>query len=234
LPCYTIGFDVGLKHDPSAFVLAERVHVIRNPERLPEQTFETATTDSPAITEMYHVHAVRELVRTPMEQQIEYLSAFLSEPELRDDTWLIYDETGVGGSFGQAINAAWAEGRLGRCMWPLGCSITGGEGRPQHGGGVWQRTVRKIDLVGRLRMLFEQRRILVPVGLPGGEQLLKELRGFTAKPSATGRMTYEAATESIHDDIVIALAFAVYFINWGHEPRWLDATGQLKEKAGRG
>lgn len=80
--------------------------------------------------------------------------------------------------------------------------------------------------------VLEDTRVHVPVGLPGGEQWLKEMRAFTAKPQTTGNYTYENAVASTHGDYVTATAYAVHFRNWRSEPRYQGPDGQLHEKPG--
>ena len=227
---YTLGFDVGLKHDPSAAVLVERL--VRFAARADGRTHE-ATLGVPAerpVEAVYRIQHVQELKHTPSDAQIDWLERLMSNPEIRDDVMLAYDSTGVGGSFGDMVDVAHREGRLGRCYFPLGASITGGDDRPGEGLGFFGGTVKKVDLVANLRALLEQKRIFAPVGISGGENLLKECRSFTAKPSATGLYTYENATASIHDDLVVATMYACYFVNWHRLPRYLEPDGSVHEQ----
>ena len=60
--------------------------------------------------------------------------------------------------------------------------------------------------------LLEQRPARSCSGLPGAEQLVKEVRAYTVKQSArTGNVSTEAEREADHDDLVIALALAVWY-----------------------
>jgi len=227
---YTLGYDVGLKHDPSAGVLVERLvrFALRAEDRTHEATL-GVSVERP-VEAVYRILHVQELKHTPSDAQIDWLSELMGRPEIRDDVMLAYDSTGVGGSFGDMIAVAHREGRLGRCYWPLGASIVAGDGRPGAGLGFFGGTVKKVDLVANLRTLLEQKRIFAPVGIAGGENLLKECRAFTAKPSGTGLYTYENATASIHDDLVVATMYATYFVNWHRLPRYLGADGSANEQ----
>lgn len=220
MACYTIGYDVGKQVDPSACVVVERIVRI-----LPHVSAE------PKVESIYRVMHVQELLHTPYDAQIDFLAALMSKPEMRHDAALVFDATGVGAAFGDMVQAAYREGRLGCCFYPHGASIVAGDGRPGTGVGYSEPTVKKVDLVARLRVLLDEKRFQVPVGIPGGEQLLKELRAFTAKPGATGSWTYENATAAIHDDLCIAAMFAVYFQNWNALPRCLDG-GVVREQDG--
>ena len=217
---YMVGYDVGKQVDPSACVVVERiVRYVQTDGRTSENTLEEV---GPKLESFYRVVHVQELKHTPYDAQIDFLSALMSKPELRDDAALVYDASGVGSAFGDMVQAAYREGRLGRCFWPHGATIVAGDGRPGDALGYTQPTVKKVDLVARLRVLLDEKRFQVPVGIYGGEQLLKELRAFTAKANASGRWTYENATAAIHDDLVIATMFAVYFQNWNAFPRCLE------------
>jgi hypothetical protein len=66
-----------------------------------------------------------------------------------------------------------------------------------------QRT--KEDAYGRLRLLVEERAIV----LPRHEELLRQLAGVCAHPTARG-VRIGARTESLHDDLPDALAIAVW------------------------
>jgi hypothetical protein len=222
---YVIGYDIGKSVDPSACVVVERYQVIvPTPEGFEKR-------DGPKTVDHFRIAQLMELKHTPYEAQIDALSDLMSTPPLYDDAWLVYDATGVGAAFGAMVDVAWREGRLGRHFWPLGSSIVAGDGRPGSSVGVWQETVKKVDLVATLRLALEEKRVHIAVGLPGAEQWLKEMRAFTAKPQTTGNYTYENATASTHDDYVIATMFACHFHNWQSEPRYLDPqTGELREK----
>jgi hypothetical protein len=67
----------------------------------------------------------------------------------------------------------------------------------------------KEDAYGRLRALLAQRRIV----LPNEPELHRQLLGLRAKPTASGGLTIEAATRSVHDDYTDALSLAVSAID---------------------
>ncbi len=217
MACYTVGYDVGKQVDPSACVVVERI-------------VRFAPADPDRVESIYRVAHIQELLHVPYDGQVDWLARLMSKQELRQDAQLVFDQTGVGAAFGDMVQSAFREGRLG-VLWPHGASIIAGDGRPGPPVGYNDRTVRKIDLVSRLRRLLDEGRFQVPVGIPGGEQLLKELRAFTAKPTPSGNYTYENATDAIHDDLCIAAMFACYFQNWHRLPRCLDHSG-LREQVG--
>ena len=69
--------------------------------------------------------------------------------------------------------------------------------------------VPKRDLVAVTQLTLQRGRLLIAQALPLAGLLRSELEGFRAKPTAAGHETYEAR-EGEHDDIVLALAQAVW------------------------
>jgi len=228
MPNYTVGLDLGKERDPSALVVAERVLIF---EGLPsEQTFSDPTPP----VDTYHVrHVQRFELGTPYDTVVDSVGELLSTPELRDHGLLVFDRTGVGGPIADMFAQAWQGGRLGRCFHPLGITLTAGFSKRGAAHGYYDATAHKGDVVQRVYMLLERGHIKIPLGLPVAEQLQKELRAFRPKQNrSTGNLSFEAARESDHDDLVIALALAVWFPHiWG-KPRYIDRhTGELQEQA---
>jgi len=83
-------------------------------------------------------------------------------------------------------------------------------------------------------MPLERGLVRIPLGFPVGGQLTKGVRAFRLMQStSSGNLSFEAERESDHDDLVIALALAVWFPHpWG-EPRRLltDDPSNLAAKA---
>ncbi len=90
---------------------------------------------------------------------------------------------------------------------PVAVLITGGKRMGIGAGGV---TVPKRVLVQALQAVFTSGRLKVAKGLPLADALLDELAGFQEKITARGHDTY-AARAGEHDDLVLAVALAVWF-----------------------
>ncbi len=225
---YTVGLDLGKERDPSALVVSERVQSFEGLAR--EHTFEDA---DPVLIDTYHVRGITRFeLGTPYDAVVDAVSDLMSSPDLRDDAVLVFDRTGVGGAVADLFNAAYRLGRLGRCFWPLGLTLTAGFSEKGGAQGYWSATAHKQDVVRRLYLLLEQKRIEIPLGLPGAEQLTKELRAFRPKQNpTTGNLSFSAEHESDHDDLVIALALAVWYSHIYSKPRYLDRTGELREQS---
>lgn len=226
---YTVGLDLGKERDPSALVVAERVQFIAD-GRPSDYTF---GEDPPRVADAFHVrHIQRFELGTPYDAVVDAVGELLSTPELREDAVLVFDRTGVGGAVADLFNAAYRRGKLGRCFWPLGVTLTAGFAPRGAVAGTWSATAHKGDVVQRLYLLQESGRLKIPLGLPGAEQLVKELRAFRPKQSArTGNLSFEAEHESDHDDLVIALALAVWYAHVYSTPRYIDPqTGELRDQ----
>lgn len=61
--------------------------------------------------------------------------------------------------------------------------------------------VPKRDLVGAVQVLLQRRRLRIAQRLAEAERLLEEMEGFRVQITATGRDTYGAGPEGVHDDL---------------------------------
>jgi hypothetical protein len=90
-----------------------------------------------------------------------------------------------------------------------GVQITGGEMRPTRQPGRRYNT-SKVALAGNLLRLVEAHLIELPRDLREGEAMVRELRAFKPKQTATtGALTFEAEKTGDHDDLIVALALAL-------------------------
>jgi hypothetical protein len=212
---YTLGLDLGKERDPSALVIAERISITR-PAPLRESDGKGYTP-----LDAYQVrHIVRFELGTPYDAVVDEVARLMVTEQLREESLLVFDRTGVGGAVADLFKTAYQRGQLGRCQWPLGVTLTAGFSRRASEHGFYATTAHKGDVVQRLYMLLERGLVKIPLGLPVANQLTKEVRAFRLKQStATGHLSFEAEREADHDDLVIALALAVWFPHpWG-EPR---------------
>jgi len=73
--------------------------------------------------------------------------------------------------------------------------------------------VPKAHLVTILQQLVQRRRFQVFEDVESRADFFNELADFSYKINRdTGRVSYEAATERVHDDLVVAAALAVWFL----------------------
>ena len=241
MACWTLGLDLGQARDYSALVAAERVQKFwpvdeaATFEYAPDRPLDAYWQNERLVYDEYHVrHLLRWELGTPYDAVVGDVADLMQAPEFERRAVLAFDRTGVGGGIADMFTAAYRQGKLGDVL-PQGYSLTAGYSAKGSPGGkaASARTIHKGDLVGRLLLLNEADRIRLPLGLPAAEQLQKELRGFTLKQSErTGAVTYEAATQGVHDDFVIALALAVWLRHNRGVPRFINGeTGTLCERA---
>ena len=234
-----LGLDLGQQRDYSALVVSERVHRII--PRIPRESSFLRHDDDPEVEDAYMVrHTQRWRLGTPYTAVIDDVAELMRRPDL-DQSLLVFDRSGVGGAVADLVAKAWRDGRL-ACSGergtygtaPRGLTFTAGFAASGGAEGtILDDTAHKGDVIRRMTMLLTTGRLTLPPGLPGGEQLEKELRAYTIKQhKKTGNEYTEAKRESDHDDMVIALALSVWAKNfYGPEPRYIDHyTGELREK----
>ncbi|HEY3440728.1 MAG TPA: hypothetical protein VGK29_08260 [Paludibaculum sp.] len=179
---FFVGLDLGLRRDPSAVAVVERV--ARDMKRY----------DPVRMCQMMErVYVVREVRRFPLETPYVEIPVAVRRVMQGLTTGvtrtLTVDATGVGAPVVELLKKA----DLGAQLKPV--VITGGEavGKLPHA-----VTVPRRALLENLRILMETRALRLPVGLANGEDLRRELLGFGRKGSRE------------RDDMVFALALACW------------------------
>ena len=199
---YTLGVDLGTQQDYTALVLMRRTEKLRRNGALPG----TWQHESEPVY-VYSTYDVVRLEQFPLGVDygtvIERCRQILTNPRLAGATDLVVDATGVGLPVVQQMRHAG--------LTPYAVTITGGSSLNQTGLAAWN--VPKRDLVSSLQLLFQAGRIRLPdpkrnelVGI-----LKEQLQRFTAKITKAGNEVFSAETESVHDDLVMALALAGWF-----------------------
>ena len=121
---------------------------------------------------------------------------------------LIIDGTGVG----RAVVDLFRH-RLGRAAVPV--QITAGN-TAHEGDDNWQY-VPKRDLIGAVQVLLQQGQLKFDAMHPEAPALIHELENYQVKITAAANDTYNAR-EGLHDDLVLALALALWYPLYG-QPR---------------
>jgi hypothetical protein len=207
-PAYFSGLDLGQTADHSALAVAERT-THPDPVR-PDRT-------------VYHF-AVRHLHRwplgTPYPQVVADTKRLFAAPPLSGSV-LAIDRTGVGRAVSDLFSSAGVDARL----RPI--TITGGE---NSGGG----SVAKKDLVGAVQVPLQDGRLKIASGLPLADVLAEELAAFRVKVTLAGNETYESWRERDHDDLVLAVALALYVGNIPPVLMTVIDLGPTRPRPGRG
>jgi hypothetical protein len=120
-----------------------------------------------------------------------------ADPPLAGST-LIVDRTGVGTPVCDQLKAAKINARLRPYTITAGRTASGG-------------TVPKLELVGALQTVLGTRRLKIAEGLPLAETLTREMDTLRVKTTAARNEVVEAWRERDHDDLVLALALALWY-----------------------
>jgi hypothetical protein len=152
---------------------------------------------------VYHVrHLERPARGTRYPAVVARVRELLATPPLSRGTPLVIDKTGVGMAVADLFAAAG--------MRPHAITITGGEEVIKEG--TYHTKVPKREVVGNLVAVFQTGRLKIAAGLAEGETLVDELVNFKVKVNlATGHDSYEGWREGMHDDLVLAVALAVWY-----------------------
>ena len=192
---YFIGCDIGRAQDNSALaVLARRIEMV-----------DPRVFDPSSALPMYYCTYLRRYdLQTPYFMVQEDAARIWALPDLRaTSNYMIWDATGVGMPLVEAM-------RRQHRIPVKGVTITGGDNSSNPKPNDYN--VAKSHLVTSLMDLVQRKRLKVLQGVMHGEEFLRQLDVFGYKVNKdTGNMSYEATIEKVHDDLVIAMALAVWF-----------------------
>jgi len=74
-------------------------------------------------------HIVRFELGTSYDAVVDEVARFMTTVQLKGESLLVFDRTGVGGAVADLFKAAYMKGDLGPCRWPLGVTLTAGFSR---------------------------------------------------------------------------------------------------------
>jgi hypothetical protein len=189
---YIIGLDLGQTTDFAALALLECV------------VADTAVTvvDGP-------IYAVRHLARfplgTPYTSIVSEVARLANTPALACSA-LVVDQTGVGRPVVDAFRQASLSARL------VPVTITAGSAVKQTADGAFH--VPKKQLVTALQGVLQAGRLQVAKRLPLASVLVQELLNFRVQITEAANETF-GASNSEHDDIVLAVAQACWYAEGG-------------------
>jgi hypothetical protein len=201
---YIFGLDLGQAQDYSALVLVERT-----PPRLDEAPFKVPVK-IPASYAVRYVH--RWQLGTDYVQVVHDVAHRLARSPVEGQAALVVDRTGIGQAVVDMVRKAGLK--------PMAVHV--------HGGAVvttgnWVYNVPKRDLVGVVQVLLQQERLVFPRAMPLMGPLFRELQSFRAKiDPETAHDSYSAWREQDHDDLVFALALALWWGEWWAERKAVE------------
>lgn len=201
MPIWLSGLDLGKRNDPSALVVVQATGTIVEYEydrRLLGLYAPTkATVETLPIVRL----DVRHVERFPLEMSYHAIAAAVEQRcrAIPQPRYLGLDLTGVGVAVYEMFHST----------NPLGITITGGDQASIAGPN--QVNVPKRDLVAAVQVGLQNKYLTIAKRLPQAELLTTELSNFREKRKAlSGQASFEAWRERDHDDIVLALAIAVW------------------------
>ncbi len=198
---YSIGVDLGQRRDYSAIAVVERA---RHDERRPALRFDPIRYAhvEPAPPEEWLVsHLERMPLGTPYTAVAERVVKVARSPKLARDCRLVVDATGVGLPVVDMLRAA----QPGCVLAPVW--ITSGQSG-RFDGKLWH--VPKLELLARLQMLLETRRLRILRNLREAGPLVRELVHVQSARRPSGSLKIGAQGAQQHDDLTLAVALAVW------------------------
>lgn len=208
---FVVGVDLGQQSDPTAIVAVEAIG--------------TRLWPDPVMRRQFHVRMIEQPeLGTPYKAIVDRLVTIMRAKDLCPPGYappcLVVDQTGVGRPVVDYLRSAGLD--------PVGISISGGQtvNRPEPSRYPQDLTVPKADLVAVVQMALGNE-LLKVAKLPLAATLKAELKNFKLKYSKAGNEQYEAWRSGDHDDIVLALAIAL----WTAEHGQTYSVGQPKSAA---
>ena len=197
------GLDLGQALDYTALVAVNK-RLVRNPDYMVRHDLlEIKQDPMVGMTKEYQVpHVERFPLGTTYPQIITMLTDRINALNLQGNYMCVPDATGVGRPVVDMLR------KNGIACTPV--SITGGEKEQfdeQFGG--WR--VPKRVLVSLLQVLLQNGQLKFAANMPHVDLIVNELAHFKVKVTEAKHDTYEAWREGDHDDLVLALALAVWY-----------------------
>ncbi len=205
---FLVGVDVGKIVDHSTISVCEQL--LRKMEELMPIRWKS---ENQPVLDIYKIrHLERFPLKTPYPEVVERLVRMMEEPRLRQEGRIIMDATGVGEPIADLLRA--------NGLRPVSIKITGSQEVVKKNDRLYH--VPKRDLVSALLVMVQSGRIKMAKEYYNkqGElveweivnQLREELENFNYKINReTGKDTYEAAKEIVHDDLVTAVALPMWY-----------------------
>lgn len=189
-----VGVDIGQAHDPTAIAIVTKVTTTAA-----EAQLERLNPEPRSRYEVQHLERLK--LGMPYPAQVDALEAMLCRPPLnRIAPRVLVDYTGVGRPVFDMFAGRHALRRA------QGVVITGGREVSRQGKG-W--SVPKGELVAKLQALLHAGELRIAASLPDAAVLMRELQEFRVRFTDAGNATFNAR-EGAHDDLVLALALAVF------------------------
>lgn len=196
---FIAGVDVGQVNDWTAISIVEKVEPI--PAVAPGRAHHRESVNAAAKieTRLDLRHLERIPLGTRYPDQVTHVRELLRRPQL-EDVRTFLDMTGCGRPVFDMFKLAGLRDLS-------GVMITGATSEPRRMPYGWN--VGKAELVNRVQVEMQTGRLRIGRAVEHVDKLVRELREFRVKTSASGHMTFNAR-EGQNDDLVLSLALAVF------------------------
>jgi hypothetical protein len=210
-----LGLDLGQAQDPTALALVEARPV-------PGAAGAARRGNRPLVR--FRVPALRRWpLNTPFTAIVTDLVEFCRLPAL-EGACLVIDSTGVGAPVVEMVDEAFlGASRRGESYahGSVSVLITSGHEVVHAGNARWN--VPKKTLVSVLQVALQSRRLSISRDLPEAAVLARELQNFRCRITSAANETFGADwREGQHDDMVLAVALAVWALESVHWPTVAD------------
>jgi len=211
---FFMGCDLGQASDPTAIAIVRRV-------KFEYQDGFAWCDEKPSIFQVGHLERVP--LHTPYPSIVGRVQYLMGHPTCAGHVDLAIDQTGVGGPVADMFRQAGIDF--------TGVVITGGQEETSPSANLAH--VPKLKLISHLQALLHEGRLQIQKNLPEAPILVGELQNFRVRYSDGGHMSF-SAREGKHDDLVLALAIAVWraMRPISGAEAWLEYYRRLNEAAG--
>ena len=216
-PRFIAGLDVGQMSDPSALTVLEREMRLWHGQLEPY---------------FFAGHLERIPLQTPYPDMVKGVRQRLEA--IGERCALVIDATGVGRGVVDLFREGWTESdpdTLQRIVLPGKPSIiavTLTNGQQGHAESWDEQYVPKRDVITALLLALQQQRFRAAASLAEIPTLLNEAKNFQWKVSKAGDDLYGQWREGKHDDLLLAVAVAVWY---GDKYAPVSVSGQTQAKA---
>lgn len=165
-----------------------------------EREREKELASAPEAEPILEVVGIRRFRGVPYTEVVSGIKDLVSTPPIKG-AYLAVDATGVGVAVTDMIREAG--------LTFDAVTITSGGQEVRHD--ARRYSVPKKDLISPAEIMVEQHKLKIPPTSPDAQILISELLAFRRKQRSSGHMSFEGdPREGEHDDLVLALALAVW------------------------
>jgi hypothetical protein len=201
-----IGLDLGQARDFSALAIIECVRTVTTTDKTGEKPNCTNTKDE--INSLHCIHLHRWQLRTSypsiVADVVKMINGLDPVRTTGGKTVLAIDATGVGAPVVDLFKREKINAILAPIQIVAGANVSNENGMTR---------VPKRDLVSVVQVGLQNKTLKIAAGLELSETLSRELQNFQVKITDAANDIYGAWREGTHDDLVLAVALAVWKAN---------------------